>query len=184
MMTLMPLAVGVGMGLAASIGLAIVIGHPWPVTAYLAIIIGIVLVYLGLIFIPRFILMARGYRGDRTPRYWKMKDPWEMAFASRSYIDQELAYDLMSMVIPKPPIDLYTWLGADAYRVFEAFYRSFMQTGGGGRFEVTRQLREIRDADIRDFDTLLGYFEVASVDASIYAMKEDTPIDYAKALFP
>lgn len=184
MMTAAPIGAIFGTGLVVSIGLAVVVGHPWPVTAYLAIIIGFVLVYLGLVFIPRLIMMARGYRGEAAPRYWRMKDPWEMAFASRSYIDREIAYEHMSMVIPKPPVDLYEWLGTDAQRVFAAFSRSFMRTGGGGRFEVTRQLQEIRKADIRDFDTLLGYFEVASVDASIYAIKEDIPIDYAKALFP
>lgn len=180
MMTVMPVAMVVGTGLAASIVLAVAVGHPWPVTAYLSIIIGTVLVYLGLIFIPRLIMMARGYRGARMPS----NNPWEMAFASRDYIEREIAYDLLYMAIPKPSIELYNWLGDDAYRVFSALSRSYMRTGGAGRFEVTRQLQELRDADLRDFDTLLGYFEVASIDASIYAVKEDIPIDYAKALFP
>lgn len=175
------IVVGSFVGLAAIC--SVVLGEWWPVVAAVTFVFAGTAMIAALLFVPPFVVWIRGYRNtDGLWRDTKQSD-WKTAFAPRNHIERVLTYSVMSQVIPKPPTAVYEWLGPDARRVFTGIEQASRREAGG-RFRVSDQLTDIKAADIRDFDTLLGYFEVASIDAAIYAVKEDMPIDYAKAMFP
>lgn len=169
-------------GAAVAACWCLVFGNPAPLIIYVSLIVSLFVMLMALLHVPRLVLVMRGYRGE-TGWYMTPVGEWKAVFSSRKNIERFLAYSEVRDVIPKPPADIYEWLGKDARRVFAGISQA-AHRADGGRFHVTGQLTEIRDAGIRDFDTLLGYFEVASIDASIYAMKEDIPIDYARVLLP
>lgn len=158
-------------------------GNWWFFGSIVAIFISCTFILSALLFFPPLVMWLRGY--GKANGLWRdgQQNDWKTAFAPRSHIERVLTYSVMSQVIPKPPTAIYEWLGSDARRVFTGIEQASRRETGG-RFRVNDQLADIKAADIRDFDTLLGYFEVASIDASIYAVKEDIPIDYAKAMFP
>lgn len=171
----------------ATVGAAAILsqatGNWWFLGGVIAFLVACTAIIIVLINGPAFIIWLRGYRNTNDSWRDKGQSDWKTAFAPRSHIERVMVYSVMSQVIPKPPIDIYEWLGADARRVFTGIEEASRREAGG-RFRVNQQLLDIRDAGIQDFDTLLGYFEVASIDASIYAVKDDMPIDYAKVMFP
>lgn len=158
-------------------------GNWWLLGGMVAFLASCTAIMVVLINGPAFIIWLRGYRNTNDSWRDKRQGDWKTAFGPRSHIECMMVYSVMSQVIPKPSIDIYEWLGADARRVFTGIEEASRREAGG-RFRVSQQLLDIRDADIQDFDMLLGYFEVASIDASIYAVKDNMPIDYAKAMFP
>lgn len=160
------LAEGYGPFLAAAAMLAVMVSA--------SVMLAVLSVYL-----PPAIIWARGL--------WKrMDDPvcvgnWQVALSSRQEIRRLETYKLLGERFPNPPRELYDWFGADAPKVF----RSIGQVPDflGKKYRITPWLQSIRDADIRDFDLLVGYIEVAGVEAAVFAITEDIPIEYAKAVF-
>lgn len=130
-------------------------------------------------YLPPAIIWVRGL-------WKKMDDPvcvgnWKLALSSRQDIRRVEAYNLLREAFPRPSLELYEWFGDDAPKVFRAIGQvpDFL----GKKYRITPWLQSIRDADIRDFDLLIGYIEVAGVEAAVFAIAEDVPIEYAKAVF-
>lgn len=160
------LAEGHGPFLAAFAMLAVMVSS--------SVILAVLSVYL-----PPAVIWVRGL--------WnKMDDPvcvgnWQVALSSQPEIRRLETYKLLGERFPNPPRELYEWFGADAPKVFRALGQipDFL----GKKYRITPWLQSIRDADIRDFDLLVGYIEVAGVEAAVFAITEDVPIEYAKAVF-
>lgn len=167
-------------------GIAVVTGDPEPAVTALRHLVGslastVVLIVLAVYF-PFVIAVVRGLWPEFRDEPERLYCGWGWAFSSRRGIDRRWAYRAVRTAHPLPPTDLYAAFGSDGRRVFEALGRA--ATAKGDKYRIAGWLAEIQEADLDSYDRLLGYLEVASIDASIYAARENMPIDYAKALLP
>lgn len=171
---------------AGLFGIALATGDPEPAVTALRGLLGalavIVMLIVLTVYSPFVIAVVRGLWPEFREEPERLYCGWGWVFLSRRGLDRRWAYRAVRNAHPLPPTGLYTSFGADGRRVFEALGRA--ATSKGDKYRITGWLTEIQEADLDGYDRFLGYLEVASIDASIYAARENMPIDYAKVLLP
>lgn len=169
----------------ASFAYALGMGEPNPlffaIRFTIAMLFLIVALAVIVVYGPVFIVIMRGVRREFEDEDWMCVGDWHAAFSSRDSIRRAETLRLVQTAHPKVPEDLHDWFGEDARRVFRTVSKA--ADFKGGKYRIAAWLETIRDADIRDFDTLIGYIEVAGVEPAVFAIREDMPIEYARSLF-
>lgn len=155
------------------------LGSPIP----LAVVGVLVAIPIAWVIGPVGIFWLRGWRTEghmeaMMERLSERENRWAFVFRSRAQVNFELACGSIWSVEAKANLlaDRHryaTWFGSDLENLIEAIGPGFS----------SEHLDLIIRNDVTDISKLIGYIEVAEVEAAVYALAEDVPIEYAEALF-